>query len=139
MVTKDDYREGAVQAAHAVLLELVHLLGAFRNDIVLIGGWVPGLLFPDSEPKHIGSTDVDLAFNHKTITNETYETICNLLIKGGYKEGKQPFIFFRNIELYGKNYEVQVDLLAGEYEGTGKSRRHQKIQDIRARKARGCD
>jgi len=30
-------------------------------------------------------------------------------------------------------------LLAGEYGGTGRGRRHQKIQEARARKARGCD
>jgi hypothetical protein len=29
--------------------------------------------------------------------------------------------------------------MAGEYGGTGKGRRTQKVQDIRARKARGCD
>ena len=34
---------------------------------------------------------------------------------------------------------VEVDLMAGEYGGTGKGRRTQKVQDIRARKARGCD
>ncbi len=32
-----------------------------------------------------------------------------------------------------------MDLLAGEYEGTGRGRRTQKVQDVRPRKARGCD
>ena len=32
-----------------------------------------------------------------------------------------------------------MDLLAGEYEGTGKSHRTQRMQDVLARKARGCD
>jgi hypothetical protein len=57
MVTRDDYREEAVQAARSVLLELTHLLGEFRNDIVLVGGWVPGLILPDSEIQHLGSAD----------------------------------------------------------------------------------
>jgi hypothetical protein len=39
----------------------------------------------------------------------------------------------------GHETKVQVDLLAGEYGGTGKSRRHQRIQDVTPRKARGCD
>ena len=39
----------------------------------------------------------------------------------------------------GREIKVQVDLLAGEYGGTGKSRRHQRVQDITPRKARGCD
>lgn len=34
---------------------------------------------------------------------------------------------------------VEVDLLAGQYEGTGRGHRTQKVQDVRARKARGCD
>ncbi|MBM4388926.1 MAG: hypothetical protein FJ088_14395 [Deltaproteobacteria bacterium] len=43
------------------------------------------------------------------------------------------------MNIKGADYIVEVDLLAGEYEGTSKSHRHQKIQDIRARKVRGCD
>jgi len=35
--------------------------------------------------------------------------------------------------------EVEVDLMAGEYGGTGKGHRTQKVQDVRVRKARGCD
>jgi predicted nucleotidyltransferase len=58
-----------------------------------------------------------------------------MLLGRGYEQGNQPFIFHRRV---GK-VRVQVDLLAGEYEGTGKSRRHQQIQDIHARKVRGCD
>jgi hypothetical protein len=34
---------------------------------------------------------------------------------------------------------VEVDLLSGEYGGTGRSHRTQPVQDVRARKARGCD
>jgi hypothetical protein len=35
--------------------------------------------------------------------------------------------------------KVQVDFLAGEYQGTGKSHRHQTVQTLKARKARGSD
>ena len=34
---------------------------------------------------------------------------------------------------------IPVDFMAGEYGGAGKSHRTQKVQDVRARKARGCD
>jgi predicted nucleotidyltransferase len=34
---------------------------------------------------------------------------------------------------------MEVDFLAGEYAGTGKGHRTQPFQDIRARKARGCE
>lgn len=139
MVTKNDYREESIQAARSVLLELTHLLGEFRDDIVVVGGWVPELILPESESQYLGSMDVDLALNHKTIKSETYRTICNLLKSRGYKEGKQPFIFLRDVNISGNNYEVQIDLLAGEYEGSTKSHRHQQVQDVKARKARGCD
>ena len=61
--------------------------------------------------------------------------------RGYYQEeGEQPFIFHRDIEdKSGSKISVEIDLLAGEYGGTGKGHRHQKIQDAQARKARGCD
>jgi len=34
-------------ASRAVLIEVLNVLGAFRDDIVLVGGWVPELLYPD--------------------------------------------------------------------------------------------
>lgn len=34
---------------------------------------------------------------------------------------------------------VEVDFLAAEYGGSGKGRRHQRVQDLKVRKARGCD
>lgn len=139
MVTKVDYEARAVHAARSVLLELTHLLGAYHEDIVLVGGWVPELLLPSKETPHVGSTDVDLALDHRRIKTEGYETILKLLNGRGYEQGEQPFIFFRKLKVEGQNITVQVDLLAGEYAGAGKKHRHQKVQDVRARKARGCD
>ena len=46
MVTRKDYTVEKVRAARSVLLELVHLLGEYREEIALIGGWVPEILFP---------------------------------------------------------------------------------------------
>lgn len=43
MKRRTDYTAMGVAAAKSVLVELVHLLGAYRNDIVLVGGWVPEL------------------------------------------------------------------------------------------------
>lgn len=40
MVTKRDYDAIQVEAARSVMLELVHLLGKYRDDIVVVGGWV---------------------------------------------------------------------------------------------------
>ena len=97
MVTKVDYGKREVEAARSVLVELIHLLGEFRDAIVLVGGSVPPLLFRERAEDYIGTLDVDLALNHMTINDEAYQTIRNALLKRGYKEGSQPFIFFREV------------------------------------------
>lgn len=139
MVTRRDYTAESVEAAHSVLIELVHLLGEYKDDIVLIGGWIPEVLLPHSSGPHVGSMDVDIALNHQKISDEGYRMIQDLLKSRGYQQGEQPFIFFRTVQVGEHEIKVQVDLLAGEYEGTTKSHRHQRIQGIRARKVRGCD
>jgi hypothetical protein len=137
--SRADYTAQAVEAARSVMMELVHLLGEYHDDMVIIGGWVPDLLLPAAEMKHVGSTDVDVALNHRKITEAGYRTILEHLTRRGYTRGDQPYVFYRMVIVEGQEIKVQVDLLAGEYGGTGKSRRHQRIQDITPRKARGCD
>ncbi len=134
-----DYTADAVEAARSVLLELSHLLGEYRDDIVLIGGWVPELLISRGEIHHVGSIDVDLALNHRNLQEAGYRTIQDMLLSRGYRQGKQPFIFHRMVRVGDREIRVEVDLLAGEYEGTGEGHRTQKIQDVKARKARGAD
>jgi len=141
MISKSNYGDKEVSACKSVLLELVHLLGEIKDDMVIIGGWVPSFLFPQSKETHIGSLDIDIALNFERIHDETYDTILNTFLKRGYTQDKdQPFRFFREIKVEGSELvNVEVDLMAGEYGGTGKGHRTQMVQDIRARKARGCD
>jgi hypothetical protein len=75
-ITRSAYVSDAVEGAWSVLIELIHLLGEYRNSIVVIGG---------------------------------------------------------------QTYGVEVDLMSGEYGGTGKRHRTQRVQDVKPRKARGCD
>jgi hypothetical protein len=35
-------------ASRAVLIEVMNVLGVFCDKIVLVGGWVPDLLYPNS-------------------------------------------------------------------------------------------
>jgi hypothetical protein len=99
MVTRKDYSAEAVHAAKSVLIELTHLLGEYREDIVLIGGWVPELIIPQGQRLHVGSIDVDLALNHTKIKEAGYKRIEELLLSRGYYQDKdrQPYIFFRDI------------------------------------------
>jgi len=141
MVSKSQYGEREVKACKSVLLELVHLLGEIKDEMVIIGGWTPTFLFPQSDDPHVGSLDIDVALNFSKIPDDTYQTILKAFLKRGYTQDReQPFRFFRNVKIEGTEpINVEVDLVAGEYGGTGKGRRTQKVQDIRARKARGCD
>lgn len=139
--TKSDYTTTAVDAAFAVLLELFAGLGEFREHIAVIGGWVPRLLLAEAPEQHVGTLDVDIAIDFANVSDQTYTTLLRALASHGYRQDRdQPFRFFKAVRREGTPpVEVEVDLLAGEYGGTGKTRRTQPVQDARARKARGAD
>ena len=137
MVTRRDYTAEGVEAAHSVLIELVHLLGEYKDDIVLIGGWVPEVLLPHQSSGHVGSMDVDLALNHQKIQDAGYKMIQELLTSRGYEQGPQPFIFFRSVNIRGTTVKVQVDLLAGEYEDLSKGIAIRKCKAYRREKQGG--
>ena len=139
VVKRTDYTADAVEAARSVLLELTHLLGEYHDGIVIVGGWVPDLLFSAAGQRHIGSLDVDVALDHQMLQEAGYKTILQLLLSHGYRQGEQPFMFFRTIRIDGRDIEVQIDFLAGEYAGTTRGHRTQRVQDTHPRKARGCD
>lgn len=115
------------------------VLGEYRDEIVLVGGWVPFLSIDAPEDpldRHPGSTDVDIVLDHQELEDVGYETIARRLEDAGYESvGEQPFQFSKTVN----GVVVHIDLLAGQYAGTGKKHRTQKIQDVKARKARGAD
>jgi hypothetical protein len=140
MVTRHDYGKSEVEACLSVLIELMTILGEFRDHIVLTGGWIPYFLVEERRHEHVGSLDIDIALDFQEISDDSYQTILQALKNRGYRQGEQPFIFYRIITASdGRNVSVEVDLLAGEYGGTARSHRTQPVQDVKARKARGCD
>ena len=115
-----DYSEGQKQAAYTVLGEIANLLNEFTDDIRIIGGWVPSLIYPDSE--HIGSIDVDVLLNQEKLRKaEKYLTIKRILMKNGYRRhpGKQFFTFVKTVVIDDVEYDVDVDFLSGKYGGDG--------------------
>jgi len=116
-------------------------MGEFREHMVVVGGWVPNLLFRNAEEPHTGSLDIDVALDFRHIPDETYQTILQALGERGYRQDAQdPYRFHRSVPRHGGDaVSVTVDFLAGEYGGTGRGHRTQKVQDARARKARGAD
>jgi len=139
MVEAKDYNAQAVIAARSVLLEVSHILGEYKNGIVIVGGWVPELLFSNASERHVGSLDVDLALDQKTLQEVGYRSIMSLLLARGYQQGDQPFIFYRTVKIDDQEFQVEVDFLTSEYGGTSKKHRTQVIQDMHPRKTRGCD
>jgi len=140
MVTKADYKKDEVEICLSAIVEFMTILGEFRDNLVLVGGWVPYFLFEDKKDQHTGSLDIDVALNFEKISDETYHTILQLLQKRGYQQDQQPFTFCRTVNReVGDPVIVEIHFLAAEYGGTGKTHRTQQVQDIRARKARGCD
>jgi nucleotidyltransferase AbiEii toxin of type IV toxin-antitoxin system len=136
MVTKSDYPADAVERARSVLIEAARILGEYREGIVIVGGWVPYLLLRG----HIGTTDVDLALNHRTISEPGYAEIGEILREHHYEPDRNPnkvHRFHRHLE---GDVSVPLDLLAGEYGGRSRRRHeHQRVQSVRPHMARGCD
>jgi len=114
-----DYSEGQKAAAYMILGEIVNLLDEFSDNLRIIGGWVPTLLYPNSG--HIGSIDVDVLLNQLQIKKaESYRTIKRLLEQNGYKRHPEKyFTFVKAVMVQGISYEIDVDFLSGKYGGDG--------------------
>lgn len=131
-----DYTEGQKEAAHRVLVELVNLFNEYEDDIRIVGGWVPDLMFQGKG--HVGSVDVDVLINHMTLQDEGYQNMSRILQRNGYVEHPEKyFSFVKTIQIDGVAYEVDVDILAGMYGGTQTKKRSQHVQGMRALKATG--
>jgi hypothetical protein len=137
--SKEEYEPTLVNAANSVLLEISHLLHTYSEGLVVVGGSVPGLILQNTQEQHIGSIDVDIALDRNKIPETDYLSIKSLLLQRGYEPEEQPFTFSREVTVEGEKIKVKVDFLAGEYGGTGKAHRTQRIQDLHPRKARACD
>ena len=133
-----DYSEGQKEAAHRVLIELINLFSEYQDDILLVGGWVPDLMFPGEG--HIGSVDVDILINHLSLKDAGYLSMSRILLKNGYiAHPEKYFSFVKQVVVDDITYDVDVDILAGIYGGTQPEKRSQHVQGIKALKAAGGD
>ena len=122
------------EAARAVLLEVLNALGGMRDDLVIVGGWVPDLLYPSSN--HMGSLDVDLAVSPKAIGGNAYSSIRECLSQLGYTMQESPTRFFK--QLPGLANPIKIDLITGLYV----SQQRQAsilVDEIRINALRGID
>ena len=140
-----------IEACVIVMRELFLYLKPYRDQIVLIGGWVPYFLLEKYRhlgkyDQHIGSLDIDVALDAFSIPETAYKSILAILREREFYHKKDtlgrdiPASFLKKVVTEnGKEIEVRIDFLAPEYGGTPKKRRHQMIQEILARKGRGTD
>ncbi|MBI9095366.1 MAG: hypothetical protein JEY71_10830 [Sphaerochaeta sp.] len=65
MAIKPDYSQIQTEAARRILIEVMNILEEYKEDMRVVGGWVPDLFYP--ERYHVRSIDVDILLNHPTI------------------------------------------------------------------------
>ncbi|MBC8373038.1 MAG: hypothetical protein ISS69_18585 [Phycisphaerae bacterium] len=135
MVEDHQYNPNDVSACRCVLIEVITVLGKYRDRIAVVGGWVPELTIPGQG--HMGSLNVDLALDAARFSPYVYETIRNDLLGAGYTPTDIPNRFER--EVPGNPTPVRVDLLCGEYAGESQGSTHEMIQGMAVWKARGLD
>jgi len=94
MKLKSEYSTREIEACVIVMRELFTYLKPYRNQIVLVGGWVPYFLLekytpPGSEyDQHVGSLDIDIALDAFSIPTDAYKTILEILNERGFYHRK---------------------------------------------------
>jgi len=120
--------------SRAVLIEVANVLGAYRDRLVLVGGWVPELLYPNRG--HIRSLDVDFAVAPTDIADNAYETIRARLLEAGYNHHSGPASFSKSVD--GAAKPVKVDFICGQY-AEGEKSAAVRINELHIRSLRGID
>jgi len=96
------------------LMEVFKLLVDFHESLILVGGWVPIMIIPESEDKHVGTIDVDLVINDKSLNETGSETIDEILLANDYEHGTELGRYFKEINIDGMPVVVPVDFLTSE-------------------------
>ena len=134
----EHYDPTAIEAAHAVLIDALTVLGRYAEQLVIVGGWVPELTFPHQG--HLGSLDVDLAIDAERIGIDTaYTTIRHLLLAAGYRTTDLPNRFTRTVTRGGKELPVTLDLITGDRAAAAAPNRPRLVQDMPVANLRGVD
>ena len=125
-----------VAGCRSVLIEVLTILAKDLDKIVVVGGWVPELVYPGRG--HIGSLDVDLALDPFELKPMAYESIRKKLVDSGYEQtAETPNAFYRSMK--GSSQKIKVDLITGEFPDRAEGGSHLSIQELRVWKAHGID
>ncbi|MBS0197730.1 MAG: nucleotidyl transferase AbiEii/AbiGii toxin family protein [Planctomycetes bacterium] len=125
-------------AGRAVLMEVLTVLGRYVDGMVLIGGWVPEIVFP--KRGHVGSFDVDLALDPRRIPSDAYASIRTRLIEQGYVQtGVHCGVFTRELHADGGRLTVKLDLITGLNAASGSHVANATVQDLNIGRLRGVE
>lgn len=136
----DDYAPRQVLAARRVIVDVMQVLAAYKDCLVLVGGWVPDLLISDAEEPHVGSIDVDLALDVERLNEGRYAEMLSLLLATKrYSLGEKPFQFVTTVDLGDGDAEVRVEIEFLAPKDVKTERNHPKLMGgFRVLKADGC-
>lgn len=111
------------------MLEVWSVLATFRDALTLIGGSAPPLLVEDDRADpYIGTLDVDAVVDPLEVPEETYRSIAEELRRRGYRQdARQPYRWYRLVNIDEQQVEVELDLLAPMTDRSGSSHRHERI------------
>ena len=108
---REDYSARQIEAAHRVLVDLGQVLKQFEDCLVVVGGWIPDLLMPESDEPHVGSIDVDLALDAKKLAEGRYAKLLDTLLNTRrYKQADEPFRLFAEVDLQDGETPIRVDV-----------------------------
>lgn len=159
--TARDYEDDITVASRVGLAELMTGLGAYRDALVLIGGWAPYLILErlgvqgafqadafqgdafQTGFAHVGSIDIDFVVDPALIDAERYTTIVKSLLDRGYEPVTGSLYQFQKMvpsPRSGQAHLIRVDFLTPRpLPGQGRSHRHREVQeDLRARTLDGA-
>lgn len=103
------YDTNQTEVSRGALVELALALELYKDDFVLVGGWVPYFL-TQGYIEHCGSIDIDLVLRPSIMVR--YESIRHIVTSLGYEPTRNPFRFERELKtLEGTAFPMHLDFL----------------------------
>lgn len=85
-----DYKTRHLSLVRSTCLTVATFLGNVMDEVVIIGGLVPGLLIhqerlPDGTDQHVGTRDLDMGFSLGLLEGSRYQEIAEQLTIAGFR------------------------------------------------------
>ena len=77
------YSKSMTESSKSVLIEVLRILGSYKDYLVLTGGWAPYFILEkfSKRDQHCGSIDINFVLNPCLIDLKVYETIVSSIEK----------------------------------------------------------